>query len=127
MLNKFDYKDIDRHVKNYIKQAKLPNYYGNLFDLVINNYLFATLYSDDPKSLVITETEAKLIFNELIIGSINAEELTTSMINEFNYDESRKYELEVISLYKLKIQKLIDSVRENGRLGELFIITFQSG
>ena len=64
ILSKIDEKYINAVAGKYIHHvgADIP---FNLFERVINNYLFALPYSENPEKLEITPVEAKLLINEI--------------------------------------------------------------
>lgn len=123
ILSRFDYHAIDTLYKEYTSQARIPTYEGSLYRLVINNYLFGLLYGDDPKSLVITRTDAKLIALEIAKGTITAQELITDCRKELGFNVPEKYAVKRLQEYVSTLQSDISFSEKRKVIGELFIVT----
>ena len=119
ILTKFDRKDIDWICRKYIESIQLEVPF-NLFERVINNYLFATLYSDAPEKLQISKIDASLIIREIKMGALNSEELIKNFIEKYEFKD---YEIAYLKKYGAHLQKRLDSLRKSNYFGELFVIT----
>lgn len=119
ILTKFDRKDIDLICKKYIESVQLEVPF-NLFERVINNYLFATLYSDTPEKLRISKIDASLIIREIKMGTLNSEELIKNFIEKYEFKD---YEIAYLKKYGNYLQGRINSLRKSNYFGELFVIT----
>ena len=118
-MTKFDRKDIDLICKKYIESVQLEVPF-NLFERVINNYLFATLYSDTPEKLRISKIDASLIIREIKMGTLNSEELIKNFIEKYEFKD---YEIAYLKKYGNYLQGRINSLRKSNYFGELFVIT----
>lgn len=119
ILSKIDREYIDSISNQYI------NYVGtnlpfNLFEKVINNYLFALPYSDNPENLEISYVDAKLLINEIKQGTLCAEELIEQFITKFEFEG---YRAEYLREYGEYIQKRIDDFKDSNYFLELFMVT----
>ncbi len=119
ILSKIDVKYINRIYYAYIKYvgAKIP---FSLFEKVMNNYLFASVYSDEPEKLKISKVDAELLIREIRLGTLDAKELINQLIDKYNFDG---YRAEYLKEYGEYLQKRIDLLKEASYFGELFLVT----
>lgn len=119
IMTRFSTEYIDKICTMYLKNVGY-NVSFNIFEKVMNNYLFALPYSDDPESLTITEVDAKLLIGEIKSGSLNADELINETMRRFEFKD---YEKEYLIRYGEYIQRKILLMTDSNYFGELFIIT----
>lgn len=118
ILSKLDNEYIDSISNQYI------NYVGsnlpfNLFERVINNYLFAMPYSDNPEIPEISIVDAKLLMKEIKMGTLSADELIEQFIEKF---ELEGYRAEYLREYGRYIQERINDIKDSNYFSELFLV-----
>lgn len=119
ILTKFDEENILNVTNLYIRSVGHGVPY-NLFEKVINNYLFAQIYSDNPENLVISKVDADLLIREIGMGTLNSDELISQLINKYQFDG---HNAEYLKNYGTYIQKRIEALRNASYFGELFVVT----
>jgi len=119
ILSKLEPRYIDKVIGEYIQNVGAHVSF-NLFEKVINNYLFATIYSDEPERLKISEVDAGLLIREIKLGTLHSEELTSQLIDKF---ELSGYRAEYVKEYGEYLQERIVSLKDTNYFGELFVIT----
>jgi len=119
IISKIDPKYIDKIVKTFYKMIgmKIP---FNLFEKVINNYIFAMPYSECPEQLDISKVEAELLIKEIRLGTLDANKLVEQFIDKYGFTG---YNEEYLKAYGAYTQKRVDTLRDSNYFGELFIIT----
>lgn len=119
ILSKFDVKNIDKICKKYKESTGNVTSF-NLFERIINNYLFAIPYSEKPEELEISKIEADLLIREIKRNTLNSKELITTLIRNYGFKE---WEIAYLEKYGNYIQKRIDYLRKSNYFAELFIVT----
>ena len=119
IISQFNVKYVDNLLRRYIQNTGVIISF-NLFEKVINNYLFASMYSDEPEKLEISEAAAKLVINEVKMGTVTSDELISDFINRYNFEG---YKAELLREYSKHLSEKIDSMRDSNYFGELFLIT----
>lgn len=119
ILSKLDVKVIDKICKKYAECVGTGVPY-NLFERVINNYLFAIPYSETPEDLEISKVDASLLVNEIKRGTLNSTELIDSFISRYDFKEK---DIEYLKKYGEYLQKSLDSLKDSNYFGELFVVT----
>jgi len=123
ILSKMDQQAVNDILKKYIAHVGSYVQY-NVFEKVINNYLFAIPYSEKPEKLEITETEAKLLIGEIKIGTLNADELISQLIEKYDFNG---FKAEYLREYGKFLQMRIDDLKEANWFSELFFVTQPGG
>jgi len=118
IMSKFNLQNINRILSSYIKTIgnQLP---FNLFEKVINNYLFATIYSDSPEDLTISSVDAKLLITEIKMGTLNSDEIIDKFIDKFEFVGFRAKHLKEYGKY---LDKKIKNLKEYSFFDELFLV-----
>lgn len=119
ILTKFDKENIDKICSDYVHSVGY-NVSFNIFEKVMNNYLFALPYSENPENLLISEVDAKLLIGEMKNRTLNSEELIKATIEKFEFKD---FEKEYLEKYGKYIQRKIRLVAESNYFGELFVVT----
>ncbi len=119
ILTVFEEKNINKILKQYLDNLGMYMPF-NLFEKVVNNYLFAQIYSDDPETLMIPKAYADLIVMEIKYGTINASELINTLIEKFEFSG---HNAEYLGKYGNHIQKRVEALKDASYFGELFIVT----
>lgn len=119
ILSKLDVKVIDKICKKYAEYVGMGVPY-NLFERVINNYLFAIPYSETPEDLEISKVDASLLVNEIKRGTLNSNELIDSFISRYDFKEK---DIEYLKKYGEYLQKRLDGLKDSNYFGELFVVT----
>ena len=119
ILSRIDIKYIEDIANQYIENvgASIP---FNLFEKVINNYLFALVYSEEPETLKISKVDAELLIREIKLGTLSAEELVNQLIDRLKLSG---YRAEYLKEYGVHLQKRIDALKDSNYFGELFLVT----
>lgn len=119
IISKLEPQYVNDIIKRYILSVgvKIP---FNLFEKVMNNYLFATAYSDNPETLEISKVEAELLVREIKMGTLTAEELINQLIDRYKFEG---YKVEFLKEYTEYLQKRIDNLKNSNYFAELFIVT----
>ena len=115
ILSKLDINDIHMVVNNCADPAKGG---FNLFEKVINSYIFSIPYSEKP--YLISRVDAELLIKEIKMGTLSAEELINQLIDKLKLEGYRR---EYLERYQRYIQECLDLVRETGYFAELFLIS----
>lgn len=121
ILELFKVDDINNLVLKYLEQTEQRSFEGNLFELVITNYLFANLYSDNPKALVIDKVDAKLILSEIMSDRLIAKELIAIGIENL---EVPKCKSDYIKQVETILAEKIKGIKEKKTIAEYFVVTF---
>lgn len=119
ILSKFNINYVDQVCHNYIRAVG----YGvdfNVFEKVINNYLFAIVYSDNPETLEISRVDAELLIREIKISSLDVNELIDQLINKYEFTG---YNAKYLKEYGRFTQKRVETLKSTNSFGELFVIT----
>lgn len=119
IMSKFDVKHIDKMLRSYIDNVGVDISF-NVFERVINNYLFASMYCDNPETLEISEVAAKLAISEVKMGTVTSEELIEEFIEKYNFEG---YKAGVLREYAEYLQDKLETVQETSCFDELFVIT----
>jgi len=119
ILSKIETKYIDSIADRYTDYIGV-NIPFNLFEKVINNYLFALVYSDEPENLEISKVDAELLIREIKMGTLNSDELVNQLIDRLSLDG---HKAEYLREYGVHLQERIDMLKEATYFGELFLIT----
>lgn len=118
ILAKIDLKYITKVYMSYIKIVGMEIPF-NLFEKVINNYLFAIPYSDTPEDLSISKVDADLLIKEIKLGTVTAKELTDKLIERYEFKDFTKEYLEEYGKY---IQKRLEDFKISNYFSELFLV-----
>lgn len=122
ILELFESDDINKLILNYLEQTNQRNFNGNLFELVITNYLFSNVTNENPKSLVVDKVDAEIVFKEIMRERLTAKEILTDGINNLNVP---KCKADYINRMERIISKKIESIRKNRTLTDEFIVTIK--
>ena len=122
ILELFEADDISRLISNYLIQTGQRSFRGNLFELVITNYLFSNVTNENPKELVIDKVDAKIIFQEIVKNRLTAKEILTDGINKLNVP---KCKAEYIDKMEEIIAHKIESIKKRVILKDEFIVTIK--
>ena len=119
ILSKFEEKNINNICDTYVRNVGsfIP---FNPFDKIVNNYLFAQPYSDNPEDLTISKVDAELLIREIKLGTLNATELVDQLIDKYEF---KGYRSKYLKEYGEYIQKKIKAVNQNEYFGELFLVS----
>ena len=119
ILNLFEYKFVNDLILTYLGRTEKTELQTNLFELVITNYIFATVCSDNPKTLVIDKVDAKIIYSEILAGRLDSSDMIRVAISglENLLPCKEKY----IKGMEEQIRKQIEVVKTRQTLGEEFV------
>lgn len=118
ILSKFDAKAISRLCRAYESKVGYRDF--NLFELVMNNYLFAMVYSEEPEKFKISKVDAELLMREIRLGTLDITEYVDQLIHKLSLTE---YRAEYLRRYGRYLQERIDSQKDAAYFGELFFVT----
>lgn len=118
ILSKFDVKAISRLCRQYESKVGYRDF--NLFELVMNNYLFAMVYSDEPENFKISKVDAELLMREIKLGTLDISEFVNQLIDKYHFTE---YRAEYLKRYGRYLQGRIESLQDTAYFGELFFVT----
>ncbi len=120
IIELFNKEDINNLVIMYMRQTNQSIFYGNLFELVITNYLFANVYNENQKKLEINVVDTKMLLSEIELGTLVAAEIVRDGIEKLDVTESN-------AKYIRKIDKVIEykilNIKKRKTIGEAFIVT----
>lgn len=119
ILSKFDEKYKNAIFNDYIKNIGVLVPF-NLFEKVVNNFLFASPYSDHPEKLKISKVEAELLMREMKMGTLNSTELINQLIDKYGFTG---FNAEYLREYDRYTQRRIENLRKTNYFGELFVVT----
>lgn len=119
ILELFESEDINRLILSYMNQTNQKTFERNLFDVVITNFLFSNVCNEDPKSLVIDKTDAKIIFSEIMSNNLSAKELVNDGIAKLDVPKCKD---EYIRKMEKSIGLKISAIKGRHEIGETFIV-----
>lgn len=120
VIELFALEDINNLVLKYMEQTNKSTFNGNLFELVITNYLFSNLTNENPIKLKIDKPDAKIIFEQIVLGRLTAKEVLADGINELNIP---KCKANYIAKMEVILDNKIESIKERKTILEEFIVT----
>lgn len=85
----------------------------NLFESVINNYLFSAAFMGEKENIDIERIDAILIGEAITSKKVTAEELTDTLISMFEFN---KEEIKYLRKYQRNLQLDIDTMRKHKRV-----------
>ena len=118
ILSKLDGSAIDDIYNQYV--GMVGNFREfNLFELVMNNYLLATVYSDAPESLKISKVDAELLIREIKMDTLDIMECVDQLIDKYGFEG---YRAEYVKKYGKYLKKRISLLKNASYFGELFLV-----
>lgn len=119
ILSKLDAEVIDKLCYQYTCMVGRYRDF-NLFELIMNNFLFAMVYSDEPENLKISKVDAELLIREIKMGTLDIMECVNQLIDKYSFTE---YRAEYLKKYGRYLQGRIDCLKNESSFGELFLVS----
>lgn len=110
ICNMFDEESSNEVLSNFkIQKGADFSIAYNIFEILLNNALFSTLYNDDPQKIVINDVEKQLIIKEL--GKLNINEKLDLFLDELISNLISIYQIRDSSMKKYISKYITTSLR----------------